>query len=691
MQKILEDRYEVLGELGGGAFSQVLKARQLSTGKLVAVKLLLPERLEDNDNAHLEVQRFEREMKLVARLKHPNIVPIIDSGSIGDDRLYLVFDYVEGESLEEVLESERRLDPEEARALMLQVIDALSAAHELGIVHRDLKPANIMLAKQGLRRRAYVLDFGLSALVEDRQGKDYVQLTLEGIVPGTPYYMAPEQLQMEPLSPRSDIYAWGLVLYECLVGERPYKGRRFMQIVRAQLSDEPVPIPDWLLVHDVGPILEKVLQKDSDARYQNASDLFADLNRCTLHDLNPPPLVEEADEVEAPAPAETTPEEEDSEAEEPADAVLDLNALSVIPAESSPIKSGYPQGKVVLVVGALGLGILLVLLIVGLTGEGGAEPEDAESSAKSAGLDPESLEGRCIEGDAEACFDVGQARLASEDYSDALPRLEDACEAGLTGSCTVLALALEEAPEPLRAPGRALELLAQACQKGEGDACFHEGERVFDGRIGPADPEQGAKLFDKACALDQAAGCYRLGISRLTGKGSTVDKDAALALLELSCTQGYAKGCERLASAYRRGRLVDKDHQRQFEYNSRACELKSGDGCLDAAQQVEDGRGMERSLEEALAFRDKACEQGALRGCYEGCHMVLKGRGAEKSAVEAARRCQQGCDGDDAASCFKLAEIRAAASEASFGDGDVQKLLTKACEGGLERACDKMK
>ncbi len=261
-----QDRYEVLNEIGVGSFGRVYRAQQLSTGQDVALKIL---RLREGDGfepIQNQRQRFEREMRLGAKLSHPHIVRLIDSGESGTGNLYAVFEYVAGSTLRQLLDREGRLAPAEAVHLMTQVLDALACAHRQGVVHRDLKPENVMITHSGLRRNATVLDFGLGGFAAGAATVATARLTASRDFMGTPAYAAPEQLRGEPLTPASDLYAWGLILLESLTGEPPIQARTAHEAVAKQLAPEPVPIPSWLRDQRLGRLLVAVTAKDVAAR-----------------------------------------------------------------------------------------------------------------------------------------------------------------------------------------------------------------------------------------------------------------------------------------------------------------------------------------------------------------------------------------------------------------------------------------
>ncbi len=223
----LRDRYELQRELGRGGMATVYLARDLKHERPVALKLLHPELAST-----VGPERFLREIHLTARLEHPHILPVFDSGE-ASGLLWYTMPYVEGESLRDRLRREGQLPVEEALRLAGEVADALDYARQQGVIHRDIKPENILLA----RGHARVADFGVARALEAGGGS---QLTETGLAIGTPAYMSPEQATAGQLDGRSDIYSLGCVLYEMLAGEPPYTGPTAQAIITKRLTD-PVP------------------------------------------------------------------------------------------------------------------------------------------------------------------------------------------------------------------------------------------------------------------------------------------------------------------------------------------------------------------------------------------------------------------------------------------------------------------
>ncbi|MEY4577165.1 MAG: hypothetical protein RL701_1868 [Pseudomonadota bacterium] len=257
--------YRIVTELGGGAMGQVYFAEHVVMGRRAAIKVI-----RDELSTHEEsIQRFINEARLVNRIGHPNIVEITDFGQI-DSRYYIIMELLEGETLEEHLERVGHLDEATAVPWIVQVADAVRAAHELGVVHRDLKPENIYLAQrpgyEGIVVK--VLDFGIAKLMH---GPNHSETsTSPGAVLGTPHYMSPEQCEgAEGLDHRSDVYALGVVLYRMLTGTVPFSGDTIIQIMSGHML-EPPPAPRGLrpeISTRMERVILKALEKKPEHRY----------------------------------------------------------------------------------------------------------------------------------------------------------------------------------------------------------------------------------------------------------------------------------------------------------------------------------------------------------------------------------------------------------------------------------------
>jgi serine/threonine protein kinase len=241
--------YEIVSPLGSSGMGEVYRARDARLDRDVAIKVL-PENLATNPD---RIHRFEQEARAIGALNHPHICQIHDVGPG-----YLVLEYIDGAPLR------GPLAPTEAVRLMLQVADALDAAHQRGILHRDLKPANILVTTDG---RVKVLDFGLAKAMTPAQD---VTRTTEGIVAGTAAYMSPEQAEGKPLDARSDIFSLGAVLYEMLSGIRAFGGTTMLRVLNAVLSDDP---PALQAPAALERIVRRCLQKRPGDRFQTMADV----------------------------------------------------------------------------------------------------------------------------------------------------------------------------------------------------------------------------------------------------------------------------------------------------------------------------------------------------------------------------------------------------------------------------------
>jgi serine/threonine-protein kinase len=271
LAEALGDRYSLERELGRGGMATVYLARDLIQGRPVAIKAM-----HRGLVTALGTERFHREMQIAASLSHPLILPLYDSGDAGGV-LYYVMPYVEGESLFQRLERERRLALEDALRITHDVADALAYAHDRGVLHRDVKPENILLAGG----RAMVADFGLARAIG---AADYRKLTETGVVLGTVYYMSPEQLgSRHDLDQRADIYSLGCILYEMLTGEPPYTGS--LEQVVARIVRAPIPSVQRLRA----TVPSAVDQAIGRAIAKSAADRFGTMQEFAAALPSPPP------------------------------------------------------------------------------------------------------------------------------------------------------------------------------------------------------------------------------------------------------------------------------------------------------------------------------------------------------------------------------------------------------------------
>ena len=268
LRAALSDRYAIERELGAGGMATVYLAEDLKHHREVAVKVLRPELA-----ATLGPERFLREIEVAARLQHPHILPLHDSGE-AEGFLYYVMPYVEGHSLRERLDRDGELPIGETVRILKEVVDALAHAHEHGVVHRDIKPDNVMLSG----RHAMVTDFGVAKAVSEATGRE--KLTTAGVALGTPAYMAPEQASAsEHIDHRADIYAVGVLAYELLAGRAPFAGPTSQAILAAHITETPVPVTSHrdAVPAALAQVVMRCLEKKPADRWQTAEELLPQL------------------------------------------------------------------------------------------------------------------------------------------------------------------------------------------------------------------------------------------------------------------------------------------------------------------------------------------------------------------------------------------------------------------------------
>ena len=267
--QVFGERYRVLSLLGSGGMGQVFRVEDATSGQALALKVLRPLDADDSDR----VRRFQREIQILTRIRHPAVLHILDWGESAAG-LYLVTELVDGEDLKAAIRSRGAWPAVDAAALGATLAEALAAAHAQGIVHRDVKPNNVMIARDGSVR---LLDFGLAR----GTGIDLTTLTRTGTILGTPGYMSPEQFDAHGVDERSDLYSLGVVLFEVLTGRLPFTGQTPIAVALAHKTETPpLPrtlrpgIPAWL-----ERVVLRCLEKDPARRFATATELAAALRR----------------------------------------------------------------------------------------------------------------------------------------------------------------------------------------------------------------------------------------------------------------------------------------------------------------------------------------------------------------------------------------------------------------------------
>jgi eukaryotic-like serine/threonine-protein kinase len=269
--EVIAERYELEELVGTGGMSTVYRARDQLLERYVALKVLHPHYADDEEY----VERFRREARSVAQLSHPHIVTVIDRGE-DDGQQYIVFEYVDGENLKELIERTGPLPTRRAVEFGLEIADALAFAHENGLIHRDVKPQNVLITPDG---NAKVTDFGIARSLEVEHG-----MTQTGTVLGTSNYLSPEQASGKPTTPSTDVYSLGVVVYELLTGEVPFPGENFVAIAMKHINDLP---PDLLEQRPDVPLrlaaaVDRAMEKDPERRFGTMDEFASELRQCLV-------------------------------------------------------------------------------------------------------------------------------------------------------------------------------------------------------------------------------------------------------------------------------------------------------------------------------------------------------------------------------------------------------------------------
>lgn len=273
----LSQRYEIVCELGRGASGVVYKAKQRYLDKVFAIKMLLLEKLSPD-----QIARFHQEAVALSKLRYPNLISLVDFGVTEDNVPYMVMDFIDGVTLKDLIRKERFLSPSLVVDVTVQLARAMSYAHRQGVLHRDLKPGNVMIVYPQSRTNmtAYILDFGIAKLTEDKQIDS--SLTKTGEIFGSPLYMSPEQAQGKRVDERTDVYSLGCIMFEALSGRPPFRGENPLDVMMKKMQDAA---PDLAKLEDrkipgaLSSIVSIALQRDPDRRFRNMVALEHALTR----------------------------------------------------------------------------------------------------------------------------------------------------------------------------------------------------------------------------------------------------------------------------------------------------------------------------------------------------------------------------------------------------------------------------
>ena len=265
-ETILGNRYEIINKIGDGGMAFVYQAKDRLLNRIVAVKVLRPEFVDDEEF----LAKFKREAEAVANITHPNIVNVYDVGCDGKIN-YIVMEYVDGQNLKEIIKNEGTLDEYTALDITKQIAKALGAAHRKGVIHRDIKPHNILISNEG--RNVKVADFGIAKAATNST------MTNIGSIIGSVHYFSPEQAKGQSVKNNADLYSLGIVLYEMILGKVPFKGDSPISIALQHINEdiEFTPEEKTNVPQSIRTLIKKLTEKSPEDRYQSSEEVIEDI------------------------------------------------------------------------------------------------------------------------------------------------------------------------------------------------------------------------------------------------------------------------------------------------------------------------------------------------------------------------------------------------------------------------------
>ena len=556
---ILVDRHEILEYVGKGGMGVVYKAHDRTLDETVAIKILREQAFDDPSLT----QRFLAEIKLARRVTHKNVCRIHDYGEARSVR-FISMQFVDGIELGQMVRSQGRLTVEDGYDIAFQLVDGLEAIHDQGIVHRDLKTSNVMIDRRGT---ALLMDFGIAKLWEGEGG---TALTAWGQIVGTPQYMSPEQAQGEPLDPRSDIYALGVILFELFTGARLFAASNFPAMLYKKLH-EPLQLETGAAAHlpeALRPVIRTALATAAADRYPSAREL-----RAALRDAR----------ARTPAGQADTRGSIVAAVRELQDATPDAGAAAV------PEAVAYASGRQWLMIAMTLVAVAVTAIVVrtalpffrspssdvgppvvttsapapaSVTGPNpsrgapsaaapstatdrpNAQPVQSPTASSTSSTAPDRVTDGCQNGKAVTCVELALRAEATKDFERAATLYDKACNARVGAGCTGRGVLYNRGLGVANDAAQAATYYERGCNLGDMAGCSNLGTVYQFGTIGFSDPAKAASLYDRACANGHMDGCANLALLLLRTAGAAPgEKARARELLDKACAAGVVRAC----------------------------------------------------------------------------------------------------------------------------------------------------
>lgn len=729
---VINERYVLYEELWRTPYSVVFEARKVEPPRnWVRLELLLPLGPRVSQSSLMRLSSLnqspaERTEEALERLAHPHIVRILEHGVLPTGHVFTVRAPLEGVTLRQHLQRVGPIPEADALHLMRRVLDTLGAAHSADLIHRRLTPDTLFVMDSIVDRGCRILDFGLSDILHSNfPGLDDRDRWLP--ILGPPEYLAPELLSTEAgePAPQSDLYAFGLILAECITGKPVIPHPDPQTIVDIQRAHTPLNLPTALRDRPIGAVLQKLLAKRAADRYRRAEDVseaLDHLDRSDVTDILESGTLPIAGDLPSNEPsyftAPPTPDERNSKI------FLGVGLALVVGAILLVLLSSEPEPPPADAQAAEGTS--------NITDDASA-PESADVTTQHDTLEPElaaeaeppvrgpapsevipteepppptfsiitprkELEQLCDKGEQEACLTLGKRLQALKGWANhhkGAKLFKAGCDDHRhIGSCIALAHAMVVGRGIEREPDEAYDLLKGLCELEDRiEACFEQAVYTENGRGTGASRSEAEAIYRRLCDEKKLPrGCVEIG--RLRERQKDLDSDQYLeigAIYERACNAGDGEGCLRLGKLYRDGHGYAPNNDRWVALVQQGCDILYGPACTYLGDELKEGSVLENDARLALDTYDKACELNDPEGCARVCGMRLFDSEVKGHPELAYQACEKGCLLADPKAC------RRAALMVRDGQGTESNYsrhilyLRKACKGREKKACARLK